>query len=160
MPRQIRSSSSNKTDAPDFSINQEQQLYVIRQSHGYSCLGFTVCENRIRAMSEWLEAQGVAFQVPHHAPGTAERYADYTHILSECQRLCLERHIRCDIELTPQLIGLEGKRVEVTDSQGETRRFIVGKSMGWMPIHLEIPRRDSSGGTAVIGAPFKSVRVV
>ena len=50
--------------------------------------------------------------------------------------------------LTPQLLGLEGWRVEVDTSYGETRRFIVGRSTGWKPCHLEIPRRDSSGGMA------------
>ena len=48
--------------------------------------------------------------------------------------------------LTPQLVGLEGWRVEVATTYGETRRFIVGRSTGWRPCHLEIARRDSSGG--------------
>lgn len=48
--------------------------------------------------------------------------------------------------LTPQLIGLEGWRVEVTDTQGETRRFIVGRSTGWRPCHLEVKTRRSFGG--------------
>ncbi len=48
--------------------------------------------------------------------------------------------------LTTQLLGLEGWRVEVDTSYGETRRFIVGRSTGWRPCHLEIPRRESSGG--------------
>ena len=67
---------------------------------------------------------------------------------------------RCNADLTPQLVGLEGKRVEVVDRHGETRRFWVGKSTGWFPVHLEIARRDSSGGAAVTGAPFQSVRIV
>lgn len=49
-------------------------------------------------------------------------------------------------DLTPQLTGLEGWRVEVVTTYGETRRFIVGKSTGWKPCHLEIARRDSTGG--------------
>ena len=58
------------------------------------------------------------------------------------------------------MIGLENKRVEVVDAYGETRRFYVGKSTGYIPIHLEISRRNSSGGPAVTGTPFKSIRVV
>ncbi|END3175285.1 hypothetical protein ABL052_004504, partial [Salmonella enterica] len=67
---------------------------------------------------------------------------------------------KCDAEYTPQLVGLEGRRVEVIDAYGETRRFIVGRSSGWMPCHIEIARRDSHGGPAVTGAPFKSVSVI
>jgi hypothetical protein len=60
-------------------------------------------------------------------------------------------------ELSPQLIGLEGHRVEVVTCNNERRRFIVGKSVGWIPIHLEIARRDSTGG---IGAEreYQTVR--
>jgi hypothetical protein len=50
--------------------------------------------------------------------------------------------------LSWQLIGLEDYRVEVETAYGETRRFIVGKSTGWKPCHLEIARRNSSGGPA------------
>ena len=49
-------------------------------------------------------------------------------------------------DLTPELIGLEGWRVEAVTTYGETRRFYVGRSTGWKPIHLDIARRDSSGG--------------
>lgn len=59
--------------------------------------------------------------------------------------------------LHPQLIGLEGWRVEVEDDDGNVRRFIVGKSTGWMPCHLEISRRDSDGGPAVSSFPYKRV---
>ncbi len=54
----------------------------------------------------------------------------------------------CNAELLPVLSGLEGWRVEVTEPDGERRCFIVGKSTGWMPCHLEIARRDSTGGAA------------
>ncbi len=49
-------------------------------------------------------------------------------------------------ELTPQLIGLEGYRVEVVTDYDEKRRFIVGRSTGWRPIHLEVSRRSAYGG--------------
>jgi hypothetical protein len=48
--------------------------------------------------------------------------------------------------LTQQLIGLEGWRVEVVTTYGETRRFIVGRSTGWIPCHIEIKRRGARGG--------------
>ncbi len=59
-----------------------------------------------------------------------------------------EARPRTTDQLSPQLVGLEDARVEVVTTYGETRRFIVGKSTGWAPIHLEIARRDSSGGFA------------
>jgi hypothetical protein len=74
--------------------------------------------------------------------------------LSEGERALL----RDNRSLTPQLVGLEGWRVEVVDKWGEKRRFIVGRSTGWKPCHLEISRRTSLGGSAVMGAPFQSVR--
>lgn len=54
--------------------------------------------------------------------------------------------IRSDAGLTKQLIGLEGWRVEVKTTFGETRRFIVGRSSGWIPCHIEIKRSNSFGG--------------
>lgn len=65
--------------------------------------------------------------------------------------------LRSSAGLSPQLIGLEGWRVEVETTYGETRRFIVGRSTGWRPCHIEIANRASSGG---IGAEreYKSVR--
>ena len=48
--------------------------------------------------------------------------------------------------LSPQLVGLEGWRVEVTTEHGETRRFIVGRSTGWRPCHIEVSRRSAHGG--------------
>jgi hypothetical protein len=74
--------------------------------------------------------------------------------LPESQRSLL----RDNRSLTQELVGLEGYRVEVVDSHGEKRRFIVGRSTGWQPIHIELSKRTSSGGIGVMGAPFKSVR--
>lgn len=61
--------------------------------------------------------------------------------------------------LSEQLIGLEGWRVEVETTYGETRRFIVGRSTGWRPCHLEIPRRDSTGGGSA-DKVYRSVRAL
>lgn len=49
--------------------------------------------------------------------------------------------------LSPQLRGLEGWRVEVKDkADSRPRRFIVGRSTGWRPCHLEISRSNARGG--------------
>lgn len=62
-------------------------------------------------------------------------------------------------DLSPQLRGLEGYRVEVETTWGEKRRFIVGRSTGWKPCHLEISRRNALGGMAA-SREYKSVRVL
>lgn len=56
--------------------------------------------------------------------------------------------MRDNSNLSPQLVGLEGWRVEVETTYGEVRRFIVGRSTGWRPIHLEVKLRNSRGGFA------------
>lgn len=61
--------------------------------------------------------------------------------------------------LTPCLMGYEGKRVEVVDRYGHTRRFWVSRSTGWRPCHLEVKTRRSLGGDAA-HARYVSVRVV
>ena len=146
------------------TLNTEQRLYVIPASHGgFSCLGFDVLAERALKLKDWLcrtSSDVPAWPVPEaDALGTIEAYENYQALLRMAEAYCQSKHVRCPVELTPQLIGLEGKRVEVVDMDGQTRRFIVGKSTGWMPCHLEIARRDSTGGGAASG-PFKSVRVV
>lgn len=58
--------------------------------------------------------------------------------------------VRDNSALSPQLIGLEGWRVAVIDNKGDApsavRRFIVGKSTGWRPCHLELVRKNAHGG--------------
>lgn len=63
-------------------------------------------------------------------------------------------------DLTPQLVGLEGKRVEVEDiGDWHKHRFWVGRSTGWRPCHIEVKTRRSSGGCAA-SKQYRSVRVV
>jgi hypothetical protein len=61
--------------------------------------------------------------------------------------------------LCPQLQGLEGYRVEVITDYGEKRRFIVGRSTGWKPVHLEVYNRRALGGPAV-ERHYRSVTVL
>ena len=138
------------------SINKEQRLYVIKCGTGFSCLGFDVAFNRASAMAAW---SGVHLPNPEWK-GTELGYADYCRCLDAASKKSLRIQKVCPCELTPQLMGLERHRVEVVDAYGQKRRFKVGKSTGWMPCHLELFNERSTGGPAVMGAPFKSVRVV
>lgn len=68
--------------------------------------------------------------------------------------------LRDNSELSPQLTGLEGWRVEVVDHDGETRRFNVGKSTGWRPCHLEIHNSRSMGGGCADSRGYASVKPI
>lgn len=150
--------------------------YVIRAGDGVSTLGFDYAEKRTAAVLDWLAAEAGphAFAeflarkgLPYEAglpaecqPGTPAAFVRYRAAMAAGADLNARTGKRCPAELCPQLIGKEGKRVEIVDCYGERRRFIVGRSTGWAPCHLEIARRNSHGGPAVTGAPFQSVRVI
>lgn len=140
--------------APSVTVNRKSKLYVIPCGQGYSCLGFQVCADRVKRLASELGADSKLSRL-----GSLKNY----HELQRLQALAAERNRatgwRARCELSPQLVGLEGRRVEVVTTYGETRRFQVGKSTGFNPIHLEVSRRNSMGG---VGAErhYKSVRVI
>lgn len=147
------------------TVNEEQKLYVIPANGGYSCLGFDVAFDRATKVHQWIidncpELRGELTGPRPEMKGTLGGYLDYVKIMAAGAELNRQTRKRCEADLTPQLVGLEGQRVEVVDNSGTKRRFIVGKSTGWMPIHLEIARRTSRGGSGTYGTPFKSVRIV
>jgi hypothetical protein len=150
--------------------------YVLRAGDGFTTLGFENAEATRCDVLAWLEAEagphalaeylaraGLPYEAgfPHcPAVGTPAAFIRYRVTMAAGADLNARTGKRCPGDLTPQLVGLEGKRVEVTGADGERRRFIVGRSSGWRPCHLEIARRNSSGGGAVWGAPFAAVRVI
>lgn len=139
------------------SLNPEQGLYVLPQpGGGYSCLGYDYALQRAQAVAAWA---GVPAPDPAKA-GTLAGLTDYERVMNAGQAKHAKTGERCPADLTPQLVGLEGRRVEVVDAHGETRRFKVGRSTGWLPCHLELHNARSLGGGPVMGAPFRSVRVV
>lgn len=150
---------------PTVRANLDRELYLISCGDGFTCLGFQVCQELCERYGEWLEKRGVIVGAPGGSvnpfvPGTASHYQRYRTICNEIRKYCEKHRVQCDVELEPQLTGLEGKRVEVTDCYGERRRFQVGKSSGCIPVHLELPNRCSKGGPRVTGAPFQEVRVI
>ena len=138
-------------------INKDQEVYVIECGNGYTTIGFSYAQKIINAIEKWL---GKSFRGRNDGIGTKAHYCRYREALSAGYRHFSETGAHCNAELTLQLIGLEGRRVEVVDRYGERRRFWVGKSTGWMPCHLEMTRINSSGGPAVSGAPFRSVTII
>ena len=141
------------------TINREQELYVIPCGDGFTCLGFDVLIRKANAVAAWLENFGFRFMyVPDAWRGTMPAYKLYTDIMEAAGEFSKRSGHRCPAELIPEFIGREGRRVEVVDKYGETRRFVIGKSCGWMPCHLELKNKRSSSGGAVSGYPFKSLR--
>jgi hypothetical protein len=138
-------------------INTARRLYVVPAGAGVSCLGFDYADTRAKAVAEWLGRPDLA---PPRRKGTARHFRAYKAAMSAGQAHHAATGERCNVELTPALVGLERRRVEVTERDGTRRRFWVGKSTGWMPCHLEIATRASSGGVAVYLPPGASVRAV
>ena len=134
----------------NITINVDQ-LYVVPSGNGYSCLGFDVLIERYNRLAFEMN-QG---EFPSVERGTLEGYTRYQVLLDAAR----ETGRRFTCELSPQLIRLEGRRVEVVTMYDETHRFNVGKSIGWLPIHLEIHNRRSHGGPAA-SREYKSVRVI
>jgi hypothetical protein len=138
----------------EVTINSEQGLYVIPESHGgYSCLGFDVLIDRYNRLAAELGESFSPF-LPE-LRGTLYAYEAYRKLMDAARTS--GRRFTCD--LSPQLTGLEGRRVEVETLYGERRRFKVGKSTGWIPCHLELANERSSGGSAA-EREYKSVRVI
>ncbi len=132
------------------TINHDDGLYVIHFESGYSCLGFDVCLERAGRICLELIMRGIlSSDYMDGVDTTRGSLAAYDTMvnLQDMLRSAVEGSGEQAVcELSPQLVGLEGHRVEAVDRLGVTRRFIVGKSMGWMPCHLEIKRSDSLGG--------------
>lgn len=154
-------------------INKTQRLYVISAGAGYSTYGFDVLNDMAVKLLGWIKAEGRAAElllgskridvasmaIPERV-GTKKHFTACDRIIDAARRYAVMAGARCDVFLCEQLIGKEGKRVEVLDAHWETRRFYVGRSAGWMPTHLEVATRRSSGGPAVTGAPFRYVSVI
>lgn len=154
----------------EVTINPDSRLYVIPSDGGYTCHGFDVVERLISR----LEAEGLAVAPPLLKPvgtvdpsavvGTLERYAYYRALCGEGAARNALTGWRSSAELTPELVGKEGRRVEIThrwkSGETETIRFQVGKSSGWLPCHLRLARRGVSGGPAVCLGEILSARTI
>lgn len=119
----------------EVTVNADQRLYVIPAGSGYSCLGFDVLVERYERLAGQLfdPALGAKTwvstlpqQFPPDAKGTTYGYDLYSALMDLAQRD--GRRFTC--ELSPQLNGLEGHRVEVVTTDGETRRFICRQIYG------------------------------
>lgn len=151
-------------DGTPYGDPQSWGTYVIRDRNakgdisGYSCLGFDLCMARIERYVQWLTAHSGEAPMPAMKRGSFEAYDYYKYLVERMRAVSEFNKVRCDADLTPQLKGLEGKRVEVVDMHDATRRFRVGRSTGWLPRHLEMRGRSYGGIPADLA--YKSVRVI
>ena len=137
------------------TINKKQKLYVIRLGDSYSCYGFDVVIKRRNALAQEMELAGF-----NAGRGTMKAYDQYMELIDIARKKNEATGWRSTSELHPQLIGKEGKRVEVITESGNKSRFYVGKSTGWIPCHLEVAKSNSTGGGQVTSERFKSVKVL
>lgn len=153
------------------SINTEQRVYVMPAGDGFSCYGFDVLDRKARAVAAWISREGFQPRINDiydfkrvagfnpGEPGTAEHFAACAAMMERGRQFAAQTGKRCPAELVPALIGLEGKRVEC-EHYGERVRFYVGKSTGWMPGHLMIKTRRSTGGEMLSADSVRNVRVI
>lgn len=138
-------------------------VYVIKNDGGTSCLGFDVTLDRLEryALDLFQNVEQVN-ELMKRMKAQRGQMVVYDR-MRELQSALIERAQATGeepvAELTPQLIGLEGCRVEVADMDGKTRRFIVGRSTGPIPCHLEISRTSAVGGYPA-RREYQRVRVV
>jgi hypothetical protein len=143
------------------TINRKQKLYVIPCGDGVTCLGFDVCAKWTKALLEELNKKGKStFLIPSTRKGTHAAYNMYQLLIGVARAVNKDTGYRFSFELEPRLIGLEGKRVEVTSKDGVVRKFWVGKSSGFIPVHLEIEHKNDDGGGAVCLFDTDTIKVI
>jgi len=122
---------------------------------GFSCYGFDVLDRKYADL--WHEIRGIG--APTDAPnpstlttGTVETFDAWQRLKADAFAHHQRMRYRFTCELCPQLLNLEGTRVEVLDpfEDSKPRRFRVGRSTGWMPCHLEIESSDDGYGDAAL----------
>lgn len=131
------------TTEQNVGIDPQSRLYVIKNDDTISTWGWDVVKDRTERMALNLMVED------YEAPATGTREAwDAMQNLSDALEAKFEATgEKAVFDLTMDLMGLEGHRVEVVDEEGDPpRRFIVGRSTGWAPIHLEIKTTRSMGG--------------
>lgn len=133
-------------------INNDQKIYVIPCNGGFSCLGFDYAFNKASAIAKELNRLDL---IPdENKKGTEAGYLQYMRAIDMARNS--GKKLQCG--LTKQLVGLEGKRVEVVTMYNETRRFRVGKSNGFIPCHLEMIGKSLGGRSAE--TKYKSVTIL
>jgi hypothetical protein len=141
------------------TVDNDHNCYVIHDTNtqSVSALSFSICWDRLFGIAAWLGEHSLYHGLVF---GTLDVYNSYIEVcrLGEARYAAIGHP--CPILLTPSLVGYEGQWVRVYEQHGRRRKFIVGRSTGWLPVHLEIKDRRAYSGHPVTGTPFRSVRVL
>jgi hypothetical protein len=128
-------------DQTEFPVTEQNvatdgftETYAIRGQDGsVETMPWDLCLLRLERY-----AINLHIEMPQVARGTVAAY-DTMRILQDALRAEYERTGEQAIaELSPLLVGVEGRTVEVETLDGERRRFVVGKSSGFLPHHIEL----------------------
>lgn len=151
-----------------YRIDEEHQLYYIKEGEGVTGYGFDNLDRTARRVENWIETETDSSEERVSARlwldrmpevGTIQHFEHCNAIMNMGSEFNRRTGKRCNADLVPVLVGLEGKRVECLYF-GERIRFIVGKSTGWMPVHLRIAKRTSTGGDGLVAGEVKDVRII
>lgn len=144
------------------AIKNDTRTYMIKCGDGYTCLGFDVADAWSHAVLAWLARELQPSGLPKVVipeVGTEAHFNVYMRIMAIGDQLHRHTGKRCPALLTPELIGHEGKKAEIVDKYGDHRKFWIGRSTGWLPVHLECNHR-AGGGPAVTGSPFQQCTII
>lgn len=126
--------------ARDCAYDPGSSLFVLSRPSGYETRGLDYARRANAAVRAWAG-------LPKRPTATpAEAWASYAEAMRLGAEYADRTRTQCPADLTPSLVGLEGRRVAIHVPGAGTRRFNVGRSVGWCPVHLEIARRGCIGG--------------
>jgi hypothetical protein len=115
------------------------ESHYVGETH---CVGIASAERTRRAARKWLDGVDPG---PMET-GTPEHYEAYVEASDEAWAHHRETLERSEDDLVPALRGKEGKWVIVVDGDtGLSRAVLVGRSSGWLPVHLECGGDGSDG---------------
>ena len=133
------------------SINKDQGVYVLKCGDGFSCLGFEVVKRKAERLALELGETVNAKYL-----GTKKMLREYYRLVEIARTKNEETNWRSQSELYKPFIGHEGRRVEVVYNWDEKERFNIGRSTGFIPCHIAVKQKNSTGGGGVMADSIKS----
>lgn len=116
-----------------------EELYVIRAAAGaVTTIGWDTVRDLIERYALNLEID----PPPTTVRGSVEEFDTMANLRDALRRRFEQTGEAAVAELSPQLAGLEGRRVRATRLDGSVISFVVGITDGFLPHHVEIRGLD------------------